>query len=58
MVRGVNKFKEYFKDFTGQYTFIGEHRIQAMTNMMKCMHMLKKHQVNSQLLLAELVACC
>lgn len=23
MVRGVDKFKEYFKDFTGQYTFIG-----------------------------------
>ena len=23
MVRGVDKFKEYFKNFTGQYTFIG-----------------------------------
>lgn len=23
MVRGVEKFKEYFRDYTGQYTFIG-----------------------------------
>src|SRR5574344_87034 len=23
MVRGVDKFKEYFKEYTGQYTFIG-----------------------------------
>lgn len=23
MVRGVNKFKEYFINYTGQYTFIG-----------------------------------
>ena len=23
MVRGVEKFKEYFRDYAGQYTFIG-----------------------------------